>query len=87
MVALLAPGGTLRDSLGGTLFHSELVAKRQTSIEQRESIVLRAEDVSHYFKFPSEQALHQFNLRAEGGQLWLGSWEGVVQESQRCWVF
>ena len=26
MVALLAPGGTLRDSLGGTLFHSELVA-------------------------------------------------------------
>ena len=69
MVALLAPGGTLRDSLGGTLFHSELVAKRQTSIEQRESIVLRAEDVSHYFKFPSEQALHQFNLRAEGGQL------------------
>ena len=35
MVALLAPGGTLRDSLGGTLFHSELVAKRQTSIEQR----------------------------------------------------
>jgi len=69
MVALLAPGGTLRDSLGGTLFHSELVAKRQTSIEQRESIVLRAEDVSHYFKFPSKQALHQFNLRAEGGQL------------------
>ena len=69
MVALLAPGGTLRDSLGGTLFHSELVAKRQRSIEQRESIVLRAEDVSHYFKFPSEQALHQFNLRAEGGQL------------------
>lgn len=69
MVALLAPGGTLRDSMGGTLFHSELVAHRQKAKTHRDPLVLRAEDVSHYFKFPHEQALHQFNLRAEGGQL------------------
>jgi|SaaInl3SG_22_DNA_1037383.scaffolds.fasta_scaffold00137_15 ABC-type multidrug transport system ATPase subunit len=69
MVALLAPGGTLRDNMGGTLFHSELVAHRKRATTLRDPLVLRAEDVSHYFKFPQEQALHQFNLRAEGGQL------------------
>ena len=69
MVALLAPGGTLRDSMGATLFHSELVAHRQKAKTDAEPLVFRAEDVSHYFKFPQEQALHQFNLRAEGGQL------------------
>ena len=69
VVALLAPGGTLRDSMGGTLFHSELVAQRQKVESLREPLVFRAEDVSHYFRFPEEQALHQFNLRAEGGQL------------------
>ena len=69
MVALLAPGGTLRDSLGGTLFHSELVAYLNKANSQQEPLVLRAEDVSHYFNFPNEQALHQFNLQAEGGQL------------------
>lgn len=68
-VALLAPGGTFRDSMGGTLFHSELVAHRNKSISAQDSLVLRAEDVSHYFNFPHEQALHQFNLQAEGGQL------------------
>lgn len=68
-VALLAPGGTLRDSMGGTLFHSELVAHRQKEKTHSDPLVFRAEDVSHYFKFPQEQALHQFNLRAEGGQL------------------
>ena len=69
MVALLAPGGTLRDSLGGTLFHSELVAYLNKAKSQQDPLVLRAEDVSHYFNFPKEQALHQFNLQAEGGQL------------------
>jgi ABC-type multidrug transport system ATPase subunit len=69
MVALLAPGGTLRDSMGSTLFHSELVMMRQKALSTQAPIVLRAEDVSHYFNFPKEQALHQFNLRAEGGQL------------------
>lgn len=68
-VVLLAPGGTLRDSMGAALFHSELVAHRQKSISPRETLVLRAENVSHYFNFPHEQALHQFNLQAEGGQL------------------
>ena len=68
-VALLAPGGTLRDSMGSTMFHSELVAHRQKSISSNESLLLRAEDVSHYFNFPHEQALHQFNFQAEGGQL------------------
>ena len=69
MVALLAPGGTLRDSLGSALFHSELVAHRQKSLSTQEPIVMRAADVSHYFSFPKEQALHQFNFQAEGGQL------------------
>jgi ABC transport system ATP-binding/permease protein len=69
MVALLAPGGTLRDSMGSTLFHSELVMLRQKALHPQAPTVLRAEDVSHYFNFPKEQALHQFNLRAEGGQL------------------
>jgi len=68
-VVLLAPGGTLRDSMGAALFHSELVAHRQKSISPQETLVLRAENVSHYFNFPQEQALHQFNLQAEGGQL------------------
>ena len=68
-VALLAPGGTFRDSMGGTLFHSELVAHRNKSISAQDGLVLRAEDVSHYFNFPQEQALHQFNIQAEGGQL------------------
>ncbi len=68
-VVLLAPGGTLRDSMGGALFHSELVAHRQRTISPRETLELRAENVSHYFNFPHEQALHQFNLQAEGGQL------------------
>ena len=69
VVALLAPGGTIRDSMGGALFHSELVAHRQLVRTQRDPLVLRAEDVSHYFNFPREQAIHQFNLRAVGGQL------------------
>ena len=30
---------------------------------------LRAENVSHYFKFPGSQALHQFSFEANGGQL------------------
>ena len=55
--------------MGGTLFHSELVAHRNKSISAQDSLVLRAEDVSHYFSFPHEQALHQFNLQAEGGHL------------------
>ena len=69
MVALLAPGGTLRDGFGSTLFHSELVAHVKNTGTKTETLVLRAENVSHYFAFPKEQALHQFNLRAEGGQL------------------
>lgn len=69
MVAFLAPGGILRDNMGGTLFHSELVAFRQKARSNRDTLILRAEDVSHYFSFPDKQALHQFNLRAEGGQL------------------
>ena len=68
-VVLLAPGGTLRDSMGGTLFHSELVAHRQKSLSPKGGLALRAENVSHYFNFPKEQALHQFNFQAEGGQL------------------
>ena len=59
----------LRDSLGSALFHSELVAHRQKSLSTQEPIVMRAADVSHYFSFPKEQALHQFNFQAEGGQL------------------
>ncbi|MDA0729013.1 MAG: ATP-binding cassette domain-containing protein [Bacteroidetes bacterium] len=69
MVAMLAPGGTMRDSLGGVLFHSELVSSLEQASNHRKPLVLRAEDVSHYFQFPQEQALHQFNLEAEGGQL------------------
>ena len=51
------------------MFHSELVAHRNKSISAQDGLVLRAEDVSHYFNFPQEQALHQFNIQAEGGQL------------------
>ncbi|MEY3010322.1 MAG: hypothetical protein RLZZ314_964 [Bacteroidota bacterium] len=69
MVAMLAPGGNMRDSLGGVLFHSELVSHLERAFNHREPLVLRAQDVSHYFEFPKEQALHQFNLEAEGGQL------------------
>ena len=68
-VALLAPGGTLRDGTGSTLFHSELIAHIQRKQDQSEPISLQASNVSHYFQFPSNQALHQFNLEAEGGQL------------------
>ena len=69
IVALLAPGGALRDAMGSTLFHSELVGHLAQSEHIRESLSLRAEDVSHYFKFPSNQALHQFSFEANGGQL------------------
>ena len=69
IVALLAPGGALRDGLGSTLFHSELVAHLAQIDPRHESLVLRAENVSHYFKFPANQALHQFSFEAKGGQL------------------
>ena len=69
IVALLAPGGALRDSMGSTLFHSELVAHLAQSNRVRDSLALRVENVSHYFKFPSNQALHQFSFEANGGQL------------------
>ena len=69
IVALLAPGGALRDGLGSTLFHSELVAHLAQTEHVRESLSLRAENVSHYFRFPANQALHQFNFEANGGQL------------------
>ena len=49
-MSLAGPGGTLRDSPGGTLFHSELVAKRQTSIGWNWFSFV-SEDVGHYFKF------------------------------------
>ena len=69
IVALLAPGGALRDDMGSTLFHSELVAHLAESGQVHDHLSLRAENVSHYFKFPSEQALHQFSFEANGGQL------------------
>lgn len=69
VVALLAPGGAFRDSLGSTLFHSELVAHRKAKHAPVQELILRAEDVSHYFSFPTKQALHQFNMEARGGQL------------------
>ena len=68
-VALLAPGGALRDCLGSTLFHSELVAHLAQTTQVREPLSLRTVDVSHYFKFPTNQALHQFSFEANGGQL------------------
>lgn len=68
-VALLAPGGAMRDQMGGVLFHSELVARRNQMGADRSPLNFQARNVSHYFKFPQEQALHQFNLDAQGGQL------------------
>ena len=69
IVALLAPGGALRDAMGSTLFHSELVAHLAQSDQVHRHLSLRAENVSHYFKFPGSQALHQFSFEANGGQL------------------
>ena len=68
-VALLAPGGAMRDQMGGVLFHSELVARRNQMGADRSPLNFQARNVSHYFKFPQDQALHQFNLDAQGGQL------------------
>ena len=68
-VAMLAPGGAMRDQMGGVLFHSELVARRNSMGTDRSPLSFQARNVSHYFKFPREQALHQFNLNAQGGQL------------------
>ena len=68
-VVMLAPGGTVRDGLGSTLFHSELVALVNAQKGEQAPWTFRVHNLSHWFRNPESQALHQFSFEARAGQL------------------
>ena len=68
-VVMLAPGGTVRDGLGATLFHSELVTIVNAQKGEQTPWAFQVENLSHWFHSPKSQALHQFSFEARAGQL------------------
>lgn len=68
-VVMLAPGGTVRDGLGSTLFHSELVALVNAQKGEQAPWTFQVHNLSHWFRNSESQALHQFSFEARAGQL------------------
>ena len=68
-VVMLAPGGTVRDGLGSTLFHSELVALVNAQNGEQVPWAFQVHNLSHWFQSPKSQALHQFSFEARAGQM------------------
>ena len=68
-VVMLAPGGSVRDGLGSTLFHSELVTLLNAQNGEKAPWAFQVHNLSHWFRSPKSQALHQFSFEARAGQL------------------
>ena len=68
-VVMLAPGGSVRDGLGSTLFHSELVTLLNAQKGEKAPWAFQVHNLSHWFQSPNSQALHQFSFEARAGQL------------------
>ncbi|HHZ94538.1 MAG TPA: ATP-binding cassette domain-containing protein [Flavobacteriales bacterium] len=67
-VAIMVPGSVLKEAKTTRVFFSDLV-RRFLDTPDQPKISFSAQDVSHYFKFPKEQALHQFNISEREGNL------------------
>ncbi|MEZ4798304.1 MAG: ATP-binding cassette domain-containing protein [Flavobacteriales bacterium] len=65
---VLGQGSTIRGSKINPVFYSDVLHK-YLKLEGTSRIVYRAENVSYYFPGSNKQALHQFNLMEEGGNL------------------
>lgn len=65
---VLGQGSTIRGSKINPVFYSDVLHKYLKQ-EGTSRIVYRAENVSYYFPGSNKQALHQFNLMEEGGNL------------------
>jgi ABC-type multidrug transport system ATPase subunit len=61
-------GSSIRGSKINPLFYSDILHSYLEN-EDKQRIVYRAENVSYYFPGTNKQALHQFNLIEEGGNL------------------
>lgn len=61
-------GANIRGSKINPVFYSDILHKF-LKIEDGSRIVYRAENVSYYFPSSKKQALHQFNLHEQGGNL------------------
>jgi ABC-type multidrug transport system ATPase subunit len=61
-------GANIRGSKISPIFYSDVVHNFLES-DNRQTIVYRAENVSYYFEGSGKQALHQFNLVEESGNL------------------
>lgn len=61
-------GANIRGSKINPVFYSDVLHKF-LKIEEGSRIVYRAENVSYYFPSTKKQALHQFNLHEQGGNL------------------
>jgi len=67
-VAIMVPGSVLKGVNESRVFFSDLVRQFIDSPELPK-ISFTAQDVSHYFSFPKDQALHQFNISEREGNL------------------
>lgn len=65
---VLGQGSTIRGSKISPVFYSDVLHKF-LKLEGGSGITYRAENVSYYFPGSQKQALHQFNLMEEGGNL------------------
>lgn len=65
---VLGQGSNIRGSKISPVFYSDILHKF-LSQEEGQKIVYRAENVSYYFPATKQQALHQFNLIEESGNL------------------
>jgi ABC-type multidrug transport system ATPase subunit len=67
-VAIMVPGSVLKGVNESRVFFSDLVRQFIDSPELPK-ISFTAQDISHYFSFPKDQALHQFNISEREGNL------------------
>ena len=67
-VAIMVPGSVLKGVNESRVFFSDLV-RRFLDSPELPKISFSAQDVSHYFRFPKDQALHQFNISEREGNL------------------
>jgi len=65
---VLGQGANIRGAKINPVFYSDILHKYLSS-EAGQKIVYRAENVSYYFPATKQQALHQFNLIEESGNL------------------
>lgn len=65
---VLGQGSNIRGSKISPIFYSDILHKF-ISYEGGQKIIYRAENVSYYFPATKQQALHQFNLIEESGNL------------------